>query len=432
MELFLHVSIIFLTFAEGIVGGHVPMTRGNLIHPFPFTKDKIVKEIRYMRKLTQEQFEEKARSIHKGKYGYDRAVYNGGTSIVEIYCPIHGYFSQRAGEHLKGRGCSRCKAEKTHLIKNKGRDKFIEDAIALHGNKYGYDKVVYRTNKDEVIITCPKHGDFPQTPNTHLRGCGCPKCADERTGDRCRMTMAEFIKRSTALFGGRYDYSLINKETYKGYGLEVPIICPVHGEFKQSPQNHLSGRGCYKCGKASMAAKQRYTRDELVELFRKEFGDKYDYSNFKEEDYKNRKSKIKVICPEHGVWEVSVDSHLYQKSGCPSCKRSRGEEVIANYLDDNKIEYIPQYKISNVSLLCLNKNILVDFYLPKYNTIIEFNGIQHYKDIQFFNERTFEQQQWRDDSVRRYCKIHGIKLIEIPYTEINNVETILKRKLRHG
>ena len=77
----MHISIIFLTFAEGIVGGHVPMTRGNLIHPFPFTKDKIVKEIRYMRKLTQEQFVEKARSIHKGKYGYDRAVYDGHTSI---------------------------------------------------------------------------------------------------------------------------------------------------------------------------------------------------------------------------------------------------------------------------------------------------------------------------------------------------------------
>ena len=384
------------------------MTRGNLIRPFPFSEDKVVKEIRYMRKLTQEQFVEKARSIHKGKYGYDRAVYDGYTSIVEIYCPIHGYFSQRAGEHLKGRGCSRCKAEKTHLIKNKGRDKFIEDAIALHGNKYGYDKVVYRTNKDEVIITC------------------------ERTGDRCRMTMSEFIKRSTALFGGRYDYSLINKETYKGYGLEVPIICPVHGEFKQSPQNHLSGRGCYKCGKASMAARQRYTRDELVELFRKEFGNKYDYSHFKEEDYNNRKSKIKVICPKHGEWEVSISNHLYRHSGCPSCKNSRGEEAVAEYLKKKGIEYIPQYKISNVSLLCLNKNILVDFYLPKYNTIIEFNGIQHYKDIQFFNERTFEQQQWRDDSVRRYCDIHGIKLIEIPYTEIDNIETILKRRLRHG
>jgi hypothetical protein len=194
----------------------------------------------------------------------------------------------------------------------------------------------------------------------------------------------------------------------------------------------LSGRGCYKCGKVSAADKQRYTRDELVELFRKEFRDKYDYSLFRKEDYERKSDIIKVICPKHGVWEVSVDSHLYQKSGCPSCKRSRGEEAIAKYLDDNKIEYIPQYKISNVSLLCLNKNMLVDFYLPKYNTIIEFNGIQHYKDIQFFNERTFEQQQWRDDSVRGYCKIHGIKLIEIPYTEINNVEIILKRKLRHG
>lgn len=430
MEKILHISIIFFIFAKGIVGGHVPMTRGNLIHPFPFTKDKIVKEIRCMRKLTQEQFEEKARSIHKGKYGYDRAVYNGGTSIVEIYCPVHGYFSQRAESHLAGCGCKKCKAEKTHFIKNKGRDKFIEDAIALHGDKYGYDKVVYKTNKDEVIITCPKHGDFSQTPNTHLRGCGCPKCADERTGDRCRMTMEEFIKRSTALFRGRYDYSLINEETYKGYSIEVPIICSVHGKFNQTPQNHLAGRGCYKCGKASMATKQRYTRDELVELFRKEFGNKYDYSLFKEEDYINRKSKINVICPKHGLWKVSVSNHLYRHSGCPLCKHSLGEERVSDFLNHHKIPFETQYCFKNESLLCSNVRIMVDFYLKEKDVVIEFNGAQHYKEVPFFNERNLEQQQERDFALRLYCHNHKIKLIEIPYTEIDNIENILSKELK--
>ena len=430
MEIFLHISIIFLTFAEGIVGGHVPMTRGNLIHPFPFTKDKIVKEIRYMRKLTQEQFEEKARSIHKGKYGYDRAMYNGGASIVEIYCPVHGYFSQRAESHLAGCGCKKCKAEKIHFIKNKGRDKFIEDAIALHGNKYGYDKVVYKTNKDEVIITCPKHGDFSQTPNTHLRGHGCPQCADEKTGDRCRMTLEEFLLRAKEKHGDKYDYSLVTKDTFVDSHTDVEIICQKHGKYKQTPSDHLSGRGCYWCGKESMVQKQALTRDDVVRRCNEIFGNKYDYSLFTE--YHSKKDIIQVICPKHGAWSVRVNNHLYNQSGCPSCKRSFGEERIASFLDDNHIEYTEQYRIKNESLLCINMYMMIDFFLPKHNIAIEYNGIQHYEENPLFCTRNLEQQQWRDEAVRSYCKNHGIKLIEIPYTEIDNIETILKRKLRHG
>ena len=406
------------------------MTRGNLIHPFPFTKDKIVKEIRYMRKLTQEQFEEKARSIHKGKYGYDRAVYNGGTSIVEIYCPVHGYFSQRAESHLAGCGCKKCKAEKTHFVKNKGRDKFIEDAIALHGNKYGYDKVVYKTNKDEVIITCPKHGDFPQTPNTHLRGHGCPQCADEKTGDRCRMTLEEFLLRAKEKHGDKYDYSLVTKDTFVDSHTDVEIICQKHGKYEQIPSDHLSGRGCYWCGKESMVQKQALTRDDVVRRCNEIFGNKYDYSLFTE--YHSKKDIIQVICPKHGAWSVRVSNHLYNQSGCPSCKRSFGEERIASFLDDNHIEYTEQYRIKNESLLCINMYMMIDFFLPKHNIAIEYNGIQHYEENPLFATRNLEQQQWRDEAVRSYCKNHGIKLIEIPYTEIDNIETILKRRLRHG
>ena len=76
-------------------------------------------------------------------------------------------------------------------------------------------------------------------------------------------------------------------------------------------------------------------------------------------------------------------------------------------------------------------HLYVDFFLPYYNVIIEFNGIQHYKSIGIFGgEQKYKKQLERDDSLRHYCKRHKIKLIEIPYTEYDNIEKILKKELK--
>lgn len=317
------------------------------------------------------------------------------------------------------------------MTKRKTVSELKADFRKVHGDRYDYSLITeYKNNKQPLLIICKEHGAFPQSANSHLRGCGCPRCADKKTGDRCRMTLEVFLQKAKLIHGDKYDYSLINKNNFIDSHHEVPIMCKEHGLFFKTPKDLLSGRGCYHCGKESMAAKQRYSRDNLVSLFNEIFNGKYDYSLFNEDDYKNKKTVITVICPEHGAFKVSVDNHLYRHSGCPSCKRSVGEEAVAEFLSENGIEYITQHKIVNESLLCENKKMLIDFYLPKLNTMIEFNGIQHYKEISFFNERTFDEQQCRDEAVRFYCKNHGIKLIEIPYTEIENVGRILKRRLK--
>lgn len=380
------------------------------------------------RKLTQEEFLAKANKIHNFKYNYDKAEYKGGNEFITITCPKHGDFQQKANTHLHGSGCVKCKNEKIKSLKNKGRERFIEDAIRVNGNKYIYDKVVYRTSKHNVIITCPIHGDFEQTPNSHLRGCGCSKCADEGTGDRCRMKLDEFLSRAKEIHGDKYDYSLVTEDTFVHANIPIDIICPEHGIFRQRPTEHIKGRGCYKCGKQRMAIKNSLTRDEVVRRCNEVFGNRYDYSLFTE--YKGKKHKIDVICPKHGAWKVSINNHLYRHSGCPMCKRSFGEERIADFLTKHNIEYKEEYRIRNEILFCQNTIMMVDFYLPKHNIIIEYNGIQHYKKIPMFNERTLEQQQERDIAVRQYCKRHKIKLIEIPYTEFDNIENILKKELK--
>lgn len=387
-----------------------------------------LKTISLKTKMTTENFVAKARVVHGDKYNYNKTIYNGSGEILVITCPKHGDFQQIANAHLQGCGCPQCKAEKIHLLKNKGTKQFIADARNVHGDEYDYSKVKYIDSKTNVEIICKKHGSFMQTPNSHLRGCGCPKCADERTGDRCRMIVEDFLSRAKEVHGNKYDYSLVTKETFVDSHTDIEIICKKHGVFKQSPNQHLGGSGCYWCGKESMAQKQALTRDEVVNRCNKIFDNKYDYSQFTA--YNSRKDIITVVCPIHGGWEVSVGNHLYRQSGCPYCKRSLGEEKVAKYLQKHSIDYVEQYRIPNESLFCDNTIMMLDFFLPKHNIAIEYNGVQHYKEIPMFTERTLEQQQERDNAVRLYCKEHGIKLIEIPYTEYDNIEKILNKELK--
>ena len=84
---------------------------------------------------------------------------------------------------------------------------FTSKARKIHGDKYDYSKVVYSTNCEKVCITCPKHGDFWQTPNHHLRGCGCPICTSE---ERRESEKKSFIDKASKIHDGKYDYFNVN------------------------------------------------------------------------------------------------------------------------------------------------------------------------------------------------------------------------------
>ena len=191
-----------------------------------------------MRKLTDEQFIEKARNIHGDKYDYSLVEYKNNRTKVKIICPIHGVFEQRPGDHLNGVGCKKCQYEylKDFLSNKKS---FIQKAKEVHGDKYDYSKVNYINNKTDVEIICPKHGSFFQSPNSHLNGCGCFMC-----NGGAKFNKEIFIQRAKEIYKDKYDYSSIN---YKDSYTKVKIICPKHGPFWQTPNNHLSGHGCRYC-----------------------------------------------------------------------------------------------------------------------------------------------------------------------------------------
>ena len=127
-------------------------------------------------------------------------------------------------------------------------EEFINKARGIWGNKYDYSKAVYVTNKKNIAIICPIHGEFLQIPSNHIHGKhGCPKCGCEIRSSKTTFTIDEFIFRARKIHGVKYNYS---KVVYINNCTKVIIICPTHGEFLQIPNNHLAGRGCPHCRKS--------------------------------------------------------------------------------------------------------------------------------------------------------------------------------------
>lgn len=274
-------------------------------------------------KLTIEKFIEKARKVHNNKYDYSKVVYKKSKDKVCIICPIHGEFYQTPNIHFRGNGCSECSGKAK--LKTK---KFIEKAREVHNNKYDYSKVEYKSSTTKACIICPVHGEFYQTPNTHLRGSGCPRCIKN-----IKLTTEDFIERSRKVHGNKYDYS---KVEYKNIQTKVCIICPDHGEFFQIPNSHLQGSGCPKCG-----GSYRSSTEDFIEKAKSVHDCLYEYDKV---DYKNRYTPVKIFCKIHGYFSQSPHVHL-QGSGCPKCNVGFSSDSKLSLLSDSDIEHLSTHQL---------------------------------------------------------------------------------------
>jgi hypothetical protein len=291
---------------------------------------------------------------------------------------------------------------------------FIKKAQKIHGNLYDYSKVVYINNKTPVIIICPIHDEFFSTPNNHLQGkSGCPKC---NIGGNY-LTLEDFIKKAKYIHGSKYDYSKVN---YIGCYIKVIIICPIHGEFSQTPRSHLAGDGCLIC-----SGKQRSTKEIFIERSKEIHGEnRYDYSKV---IYINNHTKVIIICPIDGEFFSTPNNHLNKKSGCPICRSSKGELFIDKMLKLLNVIYEKQKRFNDCRNPLTKHKLSYDFYIPQENLLIEFNGEQHYKNryYQEFKKRgSLEDQQYRDSLKKDYALANGYKFLVIRYDE--DIEKVLK------
>ena len=325
----------------------------------------------------------------------------------DIYCEMKELIRHIIREHTREIGEG----------KKVSTDDFIRKAKLIHGDEYDYSKTNYIAAKDLVTITCPEHGDFQLTPNKHLNGRGCQKCSKEKVKEVRTKPQQEFIDQSEIKHDGKYGYS---KVEYKNAKDKVIITCPIHGDFPQSPTHHLMGKGCSKCG--DLIVPNRNTLEDFITNSNIIHNNKYDYSKV---DYKESNSKVIITCPKHGDFEQTPSKHTNQKQGCPSCNESKGERLINNLMINNGIKAVRQKRFTDCINTSSGKRCLplpFDFYLPDYNTCIEYDGEQHYGSILTFGgEEAFKRLQLRDKIKTEYCEKNGIKLIRIPYT-MNKVD----------
>lgn len=181
----------------------------------------------------------KAKEIHGDRYDYSKVNYEHNLKEVIIICKEHGEFLQLPKTHKRGNGCIQCGINSRATKRTRLIDEFIKEAKLVHEDKYDYTKVEYCKSSVKITIICKIHGEFKQTPNSHLQGNGCKKCAIVYTSGLQRSNISNFIKDATEIHGDKYDYSNLN---YINSKTKVIIICKEHGEFEQSPSNHLKGQ----------------------------------------------------------------------------------------------------------------------------------------------------------------------------------------------
>jgi hypothetical protein len=181
-------------------------------------------------------------------------------------------------------------------------EKFISKSIKKHGHIYDYSLVEYTKNNEKVKIICPEHGVFEQVPANHLFGQGCPSCAGVK-----KLSTETFISKAIKKHGHIYDYSLTE---YVHSQSKVKIICSEHGTFEQVPASHLNGNGCPSC-----AGNIKLTTEDFISSAIQKHGHIYDYSLV---EYKGARTKVKIICKEHSVFEQTPNNHL-NGNICPLC-----------------------------------------------------------------------------------------------------------------
>lgn len=189
---------------------------------------------------------------------------------------------------------------------------FINRSQLTHKGKYSYEKSVYVSAKDKVIITCRIHGHFLQKPYDHVSGRGCRECKKITLSKLKRPSNNYIISKFINTHGNKYDYSLVE---HKKANRKVDIICKEHGVFSQTPINHANGHGCPKCGTNRMALGQSLDTNKFISKAIKVHGNKYDYSKC---IYKTSVDVIEVVCKSHGIFEQLAGVHL-RGHGCPKC-----------------------------------------------------------------------------------------------------------------
>ncbi len=245
-----------------------------------------------------------------------------------------------------------------------------------------------------IEVECSVHGIFKINKYRFKNGSGCHQCWVSPK----RIKIKDLIKRSKEIHNDFYNYHLVTDELSD----EVTIECPLHGVFKQNLIKHSRGMtACKKCSNEKISSSKRYTKEDVIKIFKTKHGDKYDYVKF--EEYKNSKSKITIMCPIHGEFRKGVNKHI-SGQGCPSCSSTNSNwkpPYFTLYYLKIKDRDSYQYKIGTTSYTIkrryanqphLKYNILGEWHFKSLSDaeVFEKSIINVYNDYRSFDKSLLE------------------------------------------
>lgn len=398
-------------------------------------------------------------------------LFNEGKSIPQIASEL-GLHKVTVRHHLRADGISFADENK-EADRHQRATEFIRKMEEKHEHRFSYVEESFTSQNDPMRITCPKHGEFQQSPRMHLKGLGCPRCSKILASKAISWDHDDFLAAARKVHGDTFTYL----STYKGIREPMTVECPIHGKFETLPTNHIfnSKHGCPACARAVLRLSVEQWKDECgqkhnnsydygkVEVltslldvvtigcpahgeFRQQagihrsgsrcpicagrrldtatfisratqiHGDAYDYSRA---NCPNTSEKVELGCRSCGAWFHQVVSyHLYSSSGCPACslKVTRGHKEIAEYLQSLGL----QVELNNRKVL---HPLEIDIWLPELNLGVEFHGVFWHRDKIVGKTYHAEKHQQAQDN--------GIALIQIFEDEWENNPEKIKALLAH-
>lgn len=345
---------------------------------------------------------------------------------VLCYCDLHPdeeIYITPPSIWYRNSTCPECR----HEAKRRKRLEELGDEIKSFVEDKGceFDHIEYGRNDVVVYYICPAHKQRGLIKDTWCklrnRNCICKYCiGKERTDKEYKELVAQLHPDITVL------------DSYKTFEGRVRCCCTVCGtEWKVRAGSLISKRlrGCPTCGRNVVRNARRKSRDQFIEDLRR-----VNDNLIVEGDYVNTHTLISVRCKIHNVVFSHIPCNLLnQTAKCPICSKGewKTEKLVGDILQELGVEVCSQYTFRGCK--GKRKSLPFDYYLPEYNTVIEYDGEQHYYPIEYFGgDDGFERRKEHDKIKDDYCHDNDIRLIRIPYYEKDNLKEYLVSQLNQN
>lgn len=343
--------------------------------------------------------------------------YESARIPVKCLCTICGHEWLEPSKNLyRGSNCPICFKRKNNT---RTHESFLKEMHNINPDLILLDK--YINSKSVMRCKCNKCGyEWKSTPSNLLFRGQCQKCANKRIADLQRKTTKQFIEELRQI-----NNTVEVLGEYMGAKEKIKCRCTKCGTiWTTTPTTLLSNSGCPDCGRKRIRYKQLKPHNTFVAEM-KDRNPEIDVIS----EYRGAKELVTLRCTICGeIWQCYATNAVSHACGCPACRSSHGEKAISAYLRNAHIDYLPQHRFND--LVGVGGTMLsYDFYLPTYNTLIEYQGEYHDGSVVWQSEEQLSKQIEHDNRKRQYAIDNSFKLIEIWYYDFNKIKNILDSKL---